>query len=65
MAVNNQKCGECTLFDICKAAAKLKAFTDEARTDLGVELDFVDCVNYHSAEEDCQAEGNPTTEAED
>lgn len=50
--INNQKCVNCAIFDICKAAGKLKAFTDEARTDLGVTLDFVGCDNYRDMDEE-------------
>ena len=49
--INNQKCVECSIFDICKAAQKLKAFTDESRVDLGVTLDFKGCTNFRQEED--------------
>lgn len=55
--INNQKCVSCEIFDICKAAAKLKAFTDEARVDLGVTLDFQSCENYRDLNDsDCESD---------
>ena len=59
--ISNQKCVECSIFDICKAAQKLKAFTDEARVDLGVTLDFKDCTNFRP-EEDGEKEVETDTE---
>jgi hypothetical protein len=32
----------------------MKPFTEDARVDLGVELDFVSCVDYKSYEEDAE-----------
>lgn len=48
--VNNQKCETCKLSGICVAENKLKPFTEEAKTDLGVELEFVDCERYTQTE---------------
>lgn len=44
--VNNLKCDACRFSVKCNARAKLKPFLEEARTDLGVELDFVSCNDY-------------------
>lgn len=44
--VNGIKCYDCSLFDVCKAYAKLKPFTDEAKVDLGVEISFNNCKHY-------------------
>ena len=43
--INNQKC------DDCVAKNKLKPFSDEARVDLGVELEFISCTDYQSLED--------------
>lgn len=50
--INNQKCEMCGIYDICKAAAKLKPFTGDARTDLGVTLTFEKCDNFVDANVD-------------
>lgn len=50
--VNNLKCDTCTFASKCKALAKLKPFLDEAKVDLGVELTFVDCVDYQVPTDD-------------
>lgn len=49
--INNQECEKCKLSGICVAENKLKPFTDEAKTDLGVELDFVGCERFTKMEE--------------
>lgn len=54
--VNGIKCYDCSLFDVCKAYAKIKPLTDEAKVDLGVELTFNNCKHYISETEDNTAE---------
>ena len=49
--INNFKCADCFFQDKCVAFKKLNAFSAEARTDLGVELDFIDCDKYISMTE--------------
>lgn len=44
--VTNVKCIDCDFQTVCVARNKLKPFFAEARTDLGVELDFVNCENF-------------------
>ena len=46
--INNFKCADCFFQDKCVAFKKLNAFSAEARTDLGVELDFIYCDKYIS-----------------
>lgn len=50
--VNNLKCDLCSFAVKCAARAKLKPFLEEARTDLGVELDFVSCNDYKPFEDE-------------
>ena len=50
--INNQKCDTCVFQVKCVAHTKLKPFSEEARTDLGVELDFVSCAEYQEIKED-------------
>lgn len=50
--INNQKCETCVFQVKCVAKNKLKPFTDEARTDLGVELDFVSCAEYQEIKDE-------------
>lgn len=50
--VYNQKCDDCVFASKCVAKNKLKPFTEEARTDLGVDLNFVGCNNYISTDQD-------------
>lgn len=52
--INNFKCADCFFQDKCVAFKKLNAFSAEARTDLGVDLDFIGCDKYISMTE------NPT-----
>ena len=54
--VNGIKCYDCSLFDVCKAYAKIKPFTDEAKVDLGVEITFNNCKHYIPEAEDETAE---------
>lgn len=49
--VNDFKCLDCKFVDKCVAYNKLKAFTEDARVDLGVELTFVSCVDYSEEDE--------------
>lgn len=44
--ITNQKCVSCAFQSKCVAKNKLKPFTDNARVDLGVELEFVNCADY-------------------
>lgn len=44
--VNNLKCDNCVFQTKCMARNKLKPFLEEARTDLGVELEFINCDNF-------------------
>ena len=50
--VNNLKCDECRFCIKCMARNKLKPFLEEAITDLGVVLDFVNCDNYTPIEDE-------------
>lgn len=52
--ITNQKCETCAFQTKCVAKNKMKPFTEDARVDLGVELDFVSCVDYKSHEEDAE-----------
>lgn len=45
-------CEDCAIASVCKAKGKLKAFTDDAKVDLGVALSMVDCRNYRTLETD-------------
>ena len=49
--INNQKCDDCVFQTKCVAKNKLKPFSDEARVDLGVELEFISCTDYQSLED--------------
>ena len=49
--VTNMKCDECAFQSKCVGYNKLKPFTVDARTDLGVELDFISCNDYRSYED--------------
>lgn len=60
--IKNQKCENCSIAAICTARAKLKPFSDEARTDLGVTIVFEECENYVSEDEIDEDSG---TDAED
>ena len=50
--ITNQKCDFCAFQTKCVAKKKLKPFSDEARVDLGVELEFISCNDYKEIEED-------------
>lgn len=50
--VKNLKCDECVFQTKCVARNKLKPFLDDARTDLGVTLNFEDCVDFAMPTED-------------
>lgn len=58
--VRNLKCDECVFSGKCVARNKLKPFLEDARTDLGVMLDFISCVDFMTEEEK-----NETEESED
>ena len=45
------KCDNCRLSSICQGKAKLKPFSEDAKTDLGVMIRMVDCNNYSPEEE--------------
>lgn len=53
--ITNLKCLDCDFQTVCMAHNKMKPFFAEARTDLGVELDFVHCNNYVNSN-DCEIE---------
>lgn len=44
--ITNQMCETCAFQNKCVAKNKLKPFSDEARVNLGVELDFISCDSY-------------------
>lgn len=50
--INNLKCEYCDFQLKSLARNKLKPFFAEARTDLGVELNFVSCDKFTSIDED-------------
>jgi hypothetical protein len=50
--ITNQKCESCAFQTKCVAKNKLKPFSDEARVDLGVELEFISCNDYKNMDED-------------
>lgn len=50
--ITNQKCESCVFQTKCVAKNKLKPFSDEARVDLGVELNFISCNDYKDMD-DC------------
>ena len=54
--INNLKCDSCNFQDKCVARNKLKPFMATARTDLGVELSFVNCVDFLPLEDDGEFE---------
>ena len=54
--INNLKCENCEFSTKCMARAKLKPFLEDARTDLGVELDFVHCNDYQPLDESNDSE---------
>ena len=49
--VNNQACINCVFSGMCVAEAKLKPFTEEAKKDLGLTLNFVACERYITPQE--------------
>ena len=49
--VNNQACINCVFSGMCVAEAKLKPFTEEAKKDLGLTLNFVTCERYITPQE--------------
>ena len=48
----NLKCENCMFQGKCVAFKKLAPFSEDARTDLGVEIEFVSCDNYTPAVEE-------------
>lgn len=50
--VNNLKCDKCDFQGKCVAYNKMKPFLDTARTDLGVELTFNNCIDFASEDKD-------------
>lgn len=50
--VNNLKCDMCKFNTKCVALNKLKPFLEGARTDYGVTLEFIECVDYSEYVED-------------
>lgn len=42
----NFKCDNCVFQGKCMAYKKLVPFSEDARTDLGVEIEFISCDNY-------------------
>ena len=55
--ITNQKCESCAFQSKCVAKNKLKPFSDEARVDLGVELNFISCNDYQDMY-DCDKEAD-------
>ena len=55
--ITNQKCESCAFQSKCVAKNKLKPFSDEARVDLGVELNFISC-NDDQDMYDCDKEAD-------
>lgn len=49
--ITNQKCETCVFQNKCVAKNKLKPFSDDARVDLGVELEFVSCNDFKDFED--------------
>ena len=49
--ITNQKCESCAFQTKCVAKNKLKPFSDEARVDLGVELEFISCDDYKNMDD--------------
>ena len=49
--ITNQKCDDCVFQTKWVEKNKLKPFSDEARVDLGVELEFISCTDYQSLED--------------
>ena len=54
--ITNQKCESCAFQTKCVAKNKLKPFSDEARVDLGVELNFISCNDYKDMDDADEAE---------
>lgn len=54
--ITNQKCESCAFQTKCVAKNKMKPFSDEARVDLGVELEFVSCTDYKDMNDCDEAE---------
>jgi len=44
--INNYLCDDCELATICVPKAKLKPFTEDAKTDLGLDISIDNCKNY-------------------
>lgn len=55
--ITNQKCESCAFQSKCVAKNKLKPFSDEARVDLGVELNFISYNDYQDMY-DCDKEAD-------
>jgi hypothetical protein len=54
--ITNQKCESCAFQTKCVAKNKMKPFSDEARVDLGVELEFISCNDYKDMNDCDEAE---------
>lgn len=52
----NFKCENCFFQSKCVAYKKLSPFSENARTDLGVEIQFVSCNNYMSTQDEGKEE---------
>ena len=56
--ITNQKCESCAFQTKCVAKNKMKPFSDEARVDLGVELEFISCTDYKNMDDADETENN-------
>ena len=56
--ITNQKCESCAFQTKCVAKNKMKPFSDEARVDLGVELEFISCTDYKDMNDIDETEDN-------
>jgi hypothetical protein len=50
MAIKNYKCEKCQKCEVCKINDILAKFHEDAKKDLGVDIEIKECRNYSSAE---------------
>lgn len=61
----NLKCDDCIFQGKCAAYKKLKPFSEDARTDLGVEIKFLSCDSYTPIDEEENNEDEVKEEEEE
>ncbi len=50
--INNHMCLSCDVSSICKVSTVLEKFSDEAKVNLGVDLEIKSCAHYISDNEE-------------